>query len=67
MVADAMFAVPLIVNPDPVTFPAERVTPPITEFEAESVELIMETPAIELLIVAGVKIDPLVLIVILSE
>ena len=65
--AEVIFAVPLIVSPDAVTFPADRVTPPITEFAAEIVELIMETPAIELLMVAGVEIDPLVVIVILGE
>jgi hypothetical protein len=67
VVAEVMFAVPLTVNPDAVTFPADRVTPPITEFPAEIVELIMETPAIELLIVAGVEIDPLTVIAILGE
>ena len=41
VVADIMFAAPLIVNPDAVTFPADRVTPPITELEAEIVELSM--------------------------
>jgi hypothetical protein len=41
VVADVMFAVPFTVNPEAVTFPADRVTPPITELEAEIVELIM--------------------------
>jgi hypothetical protein len=67
VVADVMFAVPLIVNPDAVTFPPDRVTPPITELKADIVELIMETPAMELLIFAGVVMDPLVVIVMLGE
>jgi len=67
VVAEVMFVDPLTVNPDAVTFPADRVTPPITEFAAEIVELIMETPAIELLMVDGVEMDPLVVIVILVE
>jgi hypothetical protein len=41
VVADVIFAVPLIVSPEAVTFPADRVTPPITEFAAEIVELII--------------------------
>jgi hypothetical protein len=41
VVADVIFVVPLTVNPDAVTFAADRVTPPITELAAEIVELIM--------------------------
>ena len=41
VVADVIFTVPFTVKPDAVTFPADRVTPPITEFEAEIVELSM--------------------------
>jgi hypothetical protein len=62
VVADVIFVVPLMVNPDAVRLAADRVIPPMTEFPAEIVEFIMYTPAIELLIVAGVVIDPLVVI-----
>jgi hypothetical protein len=62
-----MDVVPFTVIPEAVNSELERPTPPIVELPADRVLLLIKTPAIELLTVAGVEIEPLAVIVVIDE
>ena len=67
VVADVMDVVPFTVIPEAVSRELERPIPPIVELPADRVLLLSNTPAIELLAVTGVEIEPLAVIVVTDE